>query len=233
VTYLPPRTTITAAGILAGGDGLSISQSGAARTTTLGALKTFILSVATQPTVPVSTLGPYDDYFKASAARETRGVFDPTVAPNYQQESSSAYPALGAYQFDKQALIAVGYYRDDGNLSGLPWQDAFFTGLDGITSKTAFLNNPTIQTKAARTWNQVVGWPGITYLGLQTYVGRTIAGIKITAAGLLGGTSLLGPNALQSFLVSNGATDPTDGFGTHISEYVRGLAPYMTPFDPP
>ena len=176
--------------------------------------------------------GTYEDYFLAFANRETHGSFSLTLTPNYLQESGNSYPALGAYQFDKGALVAVGYYRDDGALSTLPWQDAFFTGLDGITSKAAYLNSPTIQTKSAHTWNQTVGWPSITNYGLQTYVKQTIGGIFITPGGLLGGVSLLGPDALKQFLQSNGATNPTDGYGTPISEYIAGLGGFATPFDP-
>lgn len=181
---------------------------------------------------PSFPTGTYDQYFRAFAVRETVGGFDFTKTPNYQAESRNTYPALGAYQFDKLSLIAVGYYRDDGNLNGSEWQDTFFTGKDGITSKQKFLENPTVQDNAARTWTLDVGWKSITDLGLQNYIGQTIGGIHITAAALLGGVSLLGPDAVKQFIESNGQSNPTDSYGTPISEYMSNFSGFQTPFDP-
>lgn len=176
--------------------------------------------------------GSYDQYFLASGNRETHGVFSLTLTPIFTTESGNSYPALGAYQFDKNALIAVGYYTDDGNLNGLPWVDANFTGLDGITSKVAFLAAPAEQTKAAKAWHAKVAWPGLAAQGCLAYIGQTVTGIVITASGLLGGTSLLGPTAVSNFLTSGGVTDGTDGYGTKISSYILGLGGFTTPFYP-
>ena len=176
--------------------------------------------------------GTYDQYFKAFAVRETGGgSFDPTKTPNYQAGSGNSYPALGAYQFDKLSLIATGYYRDDGALSNARWNDTNFTGKNGIYSQKDFLNNPAVQDQAAREWTNTVGWSSITDYGLQSYIGQTVGGIGITAAGLLGGTSLLGPDALKQFLDSGGRNNPTDGYGTPVSDYIAGFAGFQTPFD--
>lgn len=177
------------------------------------------------------SIGTYDQYFQAFAVRETVGGFDFTKTPNYQAGSGNSYPALGAYQFDKASLIATGYYRDDGAISNSRWNDAFFTGKDGINSEKAFLNNPAVQDKAARDWTNTVGWKGITDLGLQKYIGQTVANVGITAAGLLGGTSLLGPSAVKQFIESGGRNNPTDGYGTPVSDYISGFAGFQTPFD--
>ncbi len=179
-----------------------------------------------------SPTGTYDQYFRAFAVRETVGGFDFTKTPNYQAESRNDYPALGAYQFDKNSLIAVGYYRNDGDLNGSHWQDTFFTGKDGISSKQAFLDNPTVQDNAARAWTLDVGWKSTTDLGLQKYIGQTIGGIHITAAALLGGASLLGPDAVKQFIESNGQSTSTDSYGTPISEYMSNFSGFQTPFDP-
>lgn len=208
-----------------------VSQASKTATASATVLRTFLFGASVAAS-PFGKSGTYDDYFLAFANRETHGSFSLTLTPNYLQESGNTYPALGAYQFDKGAMIAVGYYKDDGALSTLPWQDAFFTGLDGMTSKVAYLNSPTIQTKSAHTWNQTVGWPSITNLALQSYIKQTVGGIFITAGGLLGGVSLLGPDALKQFLTTGGATDLTDGYGTHMSEYISGLGGFATPFDP-
>jgi len=183
-------------------------------------------------TLTQAATGTYDQYFHAFAVRETLGGFDFTRTPNYQAESGNSYPALGAYQFDKASLIATGYYRDDGALSDSHWQDSFFTGRDNITSKQAFLNNPAVQDSAAREWTATVGWKGILDLGLQNDIGQTIAGVHITAAALLGGTSLLGPDAVQQFITSGGQNDQADSYGTHISEYMANFSGFQTPFDP-
>ena len=168
--------------------------------------------------------GTYDQSFQAFAVRETGGGFGSTQAPNYQATNGNSYPALGAYQFDKLSLIATGYYRDDGALSDANWNDAFFTGKNGISSQQDFLNSPAVQDQAARDWTNTVGWSSIKDYGLQSYIGQTVDGIRITAAGLLGGTSLLGPDALKQFLNSGGRSDLTDGYGTPISNYVAGFA---------
>ncbi len=185
----------------------------------------------TQSAVTQGSTGTYDQYFQAFAVRETRGGFDFTQTPNYQQGSGNSYPALGAYQFDKASLIAIGYYTNDGALSDSHWNDASFTGKNGITSEQSFLNNPAVQDQAAREWSASVGWPAVVADGLPQYIGQTIAGINITAAGLLAGTSLLGPDAVKQFITSGGQNDPTEAYGTHVSEYISNFAGFQTPFD--
>jgi len=186
--------------------------------------------VTTSAPVQGST-GTYDQYFQAFAVRETVGGFDFTKTPKYQAGSGNSYPALGAYQFDKGSLIAVGYYRDDGALSNSRWNDSFFTGKNGINSQQDFLNNPAVQDQAARDWTNNIAWPSIVADGLQNDIGQTIAGIGITAAGLLGGTSLLGLDAVKQFIDSGGSNNPTDGYGTPVSEYIANFAGFQTPFD--
>lgn len=239
MTYLPgPAAGLPSVGSLTGSETTLVSQGGIMRQTTTAAVGIYLrgtgstgATAATASTTLTPAQVSYENYFKAFAARETRGVFDPTVAPNYLQETTGTYPALGAYQFDKNTLADVSYYLDDGNMSGLPWVDAKFTGLDGIVSKAAFLNSSTIQTKAAHAWYEKKGWPDLVSAGCATYRGQTIAGIQITSAALLGGTSLLGPAAVLNFLTSGGVTNPTDGYGTTLSSYMLGLANYQTPFD--
>lgn len=177
-------------------------------------------------------LETYAQFALAVACRETLGTFDYVGrTPNYQAQNTSGPPALGAYQFDKNSLIATGYYTNDGNLTGFAWVDANFTGLDGITTKQAFLNSPTIQTKASNAWYAAVGWPEVQRLNLQSYRGQTRGGIFITSAALLGGMTLVSAAQLQQFLSTNGVTDPADGLGTPVSQYVRGLSGFVTPFD--
>jgi hypothetical protein len=54
-----------------------------------------------------------------------------------------------------------------------------------------------------------------------SYIGRTIAGVKITEAGILSACHLVGHRAVKDFLESNGSVVAKDGFNTSLIEYMQ------------
>jgi hypothetical protein len=165
------------------------------------------------------------------------GTYDAFLADLKQRESGgnykivNTYGFLGAYQMGEWALQTIGYYKGDSNNQGLynDWSGAW-TGKDGIWSKDDYLNNPAVQDKAIKemmawNWNHM-----ILDNNLDQYIGRTMAGIEITEAGILGGAHLLGLRGITSFLTSNGTNNPADAYGMRISNYIDGLSDYTIPF---
>jgi hypothetical protein len=60
----------------------------------------------------------------------------------------------------------------------------------------------------------------------KKYIDTTIKGVKITRAGLLAAMHLGGIVSVKNFLISHGATDPKDAYGTRTSDYIREFGIY-------
>ena len=176
--------------------------------------------------------GTYDQFFHDLAVRESVGVFDQNASPNYQALGDNGLNYLGAYQFEGWAMINLGYYKDDGNPNANQWKAGYWTGKDGINSEQDYLNNPAVQDSAAHQWMQNFVWGWVKDAGLDHYIGQNVAGINITASGLLAGAHLRGASAVQQFLSSGGKNDPADPYGTPVSQYISHFSGYQTPFDP-
>ena len=86
------------------------------------------------------------------------------------------------------------------------------------------------QDTAAKEWVALLCKRMKTY-GLDAYIGKTINGIEITDSGIIAGAHLKGFGndknpGVKHFLKSDGKTDPTDGLGTPVSEYVEKFGGY-------
>ncbi|MBU2571095.1 MAG: TIGR03758 family integrating conjugative element protein [Gammaproteobacteria bacterium] len=150
----------------------------------------------------------YSDYLAALSARESSS--NPT--------SVNKYGYLGSYQMGESALIDAGYYLKDNTPDTNDWKGTW-TGKNGIHNKADFLANAAVQTQAIKDYN-IKQWGYISNLGLDHYVGQTIAGIVMTESGLLAGAHLVGVGGLKTFLQSNGAQIPSDGNKTAITHYI-------------
>lgn len=150
----------------------------------------------------------YSDYLAALSARESGN----------NPGSVNRYGFLGSYQMGESALIDAGYYQKDHTPDTNDWTGTW-TGKNGIHSKADFLANAAVQTQAIKDYN-IKQWGYISNLGLDHYVGQTVAGIVMTESGLLAGAHLVGVGGLKSFLQSNGAQIPSDGNNTAITHYI-------------
>ena len=158
----------------------------------------------------------YGRFLDALGDRESGGDYD----------AVNEYGYLGKYQFGEAALADVGYYIDDPTPAN-DWKKAYWTGLDGVDSKSDFLANHDAQDAAIRAY-MAIQWG---YLApVQMYEGQTLNGTKLTISGMLGGAHLVGFNGLTTFITSGGETVPDDPFGTLVTEYIDLLANYRTPF---
>jgi Ca2+-binding RTX toxin-like protein len=159
---------------------------------------------------------PYSGYFEALGQRESSGRYDAT----------NSYGYLGKYQMGEGALIDSGYYLSDGTGKN-DWDSSHLTGKDGVFSKADFLASPDAQENAIQTYTSLL-W---RYLGsAQQYEGQVIDGIKITISGLLGGSHLVGAGNVAKYLNSGGDTVPKDGNSVPVTDYIKLLGDYDTPF---
>ena len=142
--------------------------------------------------------------------------------------ASNAFGYKGAYQMGKAALKDIGvYYEATGRYSNstqkdAEWKGVFIEGnLFGITSIEDFLNNPKKQDKAIIRYMQLT-WKFIEDNGMNEYVGKTIAGVKVTETGLIAACHLVGRNKVEKFLSSEGTYIPTDGNNppTPVTKYL-------------
>jgi Ca2+-binding RTX toxin-like protein len=167
----------------------------------------------------VST-GSFSDFFVALGHIES--------GDNYSFVSNPGY--LGYYQFSETALQAIGFYNGDstGALDFTGSWSALAQSY-GIHDKASFLASSAGQDAAATLWFQKVD-ADIDTLSLGKYEGQTLNGVHITASGLLAGAHLVGVWGLKTYLESGGVTDPADGNGEPISDYIQRFAGYDTPF---
>tara|TARA_R110000824_G_scaffold195548_1_gene378367 strand:- start:936 stop:1529 length:594 start_codon:yes stop_codon:yes gene_type:complete len=108
---------------------------------------------------------------------------------------------MGKYQFGDDRLTD---FKND-------------TGSD--FDKTDFLNDESLQ-------DQVFDWHVndisnyIDSNDLNSFIGKTINGIKITKQGLIAGAHLGGKYGMRQFLETGGEYNPSDKNGTKISDYI-------------
>jgi Ca2+-binding RTX toxin-like protein len=180
--------------------------------------------------VPTSTKGDFQ------AMLDELGAFEsgkPKGDPQ-QYQSENQFGFMGKYQFGEPLLIDLGYYQADTTPSTNDWQDAAWTGKDGITSKDSFKNSPQVQEtviRAAFVHNairieaelQKAGKSALDYLGqVKTFSdGKTI---EISISGLLAGAHLSGPGGVAALLLNDVVS--VDANGTPITQYVDTYGGY-------
>ena len=103
---------------------------------------------------------------------------------------------IGAYQFGEAALIDLGYVRIDRDIYDNDYSGGF-TGKDGIRSVADFLNNPSVQEKAMRSWVKLM-WRYIEEENLDRYAWTRIGEVVLSPSGMLGATHLLGTGGLRT-----------------------------------
>lgn len=140
----------------------------------------------------------------------------------------NAYGFLGKYQMGECALIDAGFYFYDA--TGCRQQDwiGSWTGAMGVHGPLDFLYNADAQDTAVHLFMSA-NWAEIHRRGLDTYVGQSVRGVRVTEAGLLAGAHLGGVGGLETFLLSDGLDDPGDANGTTVSRYISLFAEVARP----
>ncbi|MEJ2023336.1 MAG: calcium-binding protein [Maritimibacter sp.] len=161
----------------------------------------------------------HEELLAALRERESSG--------NYQVVN--IYNYLGAYQFGEGALNDLGYVYEDGDWTDNNYSGGW-TGKDGVFSTSDFLNSPEAQDNAAMEWLPMV-WSYLQEVGADQYVGQNVAGIHLTASGLIAGAHLLGSGTVINWITSGGPSSITDAFGTPIAEYIDMFSGYSLPFE--
>ncbi|MFS4468132.1 hypothetical protein [Maribacter sp. 2210JD10-5] len=115
--------------------------------------------------------------------------------------SVNTYGYLGKYQFGLGTLALVGVYNGK-----------------------QFLKNPKLQERVFQMNISRNKW--ILRREIESYVGKTIRGVKITESGILAAAHLAGPGNVQKYLHSNGKIDVADGYGTTLTNYLEKFSGY-------
>lgn len=158
------------------------------------------------------------------------------LAVNYPQRQIAmnapliAPPFLGSsYVGFKEALAfkesAGDYFRT--NTLGYLGKYQFGIGtlqLVGVYNATRFLNDPILQEKVFYTNLSRNKW--ILRNDITRFVGKRIRGIEITESGMLAAAHLAGPGNVKKYLRSWGRLNPSDAFGTDITNYLRHFSGY-------
>ncbi|WP_395670400.1 calcium-binding protein [Phenylobacterium sp.] len=167
------------------------------------------------------TRGTYDNLFQALGQRESGGDYGWVSHPGY----------LGRYQFGEEALSAVGFYSGHDGSGAIDFAGGWTAKAAGfgVHSKAEFLASTSAQEQAVRDWYGHIR-QDLADLGLDKYEGQTIAGVELSASGLMTGAHLAGVWALKSWLETGGSDVFHDFMGTPITEYISLFHDYDTPF---
>lgn len=120
---------------------------------------------------------------------------------NYKIVNTLGY--LGKYQFNKNTLKAFGIKNTDTFLNDTRLQEDAFLAL---TSRNKWLLR-----------NEI-----------QRYVGKRIAGVKVTESGILAAAHLAGAGNVRKYLRSGGVNNFADAYGTTIRYYLKRFSGYDT-----
>ena len=120
---------------------------------------------------------------------------------NYKTINQYGY--MGKYQFGKGTLQMIGIYNSD-----------------------RFLNDTRLQEEAFTAYTSRNKW--ILRRDISRYVGRTIAGVKVTESGILAAAHLAGAGNVKKYLRSGGTVGFSDAFGTSIRYYLKKFSGYDT-----
>ena len=106
---------------------------------------------------------------------------------------------LGKYQFGKATLRVLGVYNT-----------------------YSFMNNSLLQEKAFEANLSRNKW--VLRRDIKRFVGKTIAGVKVTESGILAAAHLGGPGNVKKFLRSYGSNSFKDAYGTSVRTYMKKFA---------
>ena len=180
-------------------------------------------------------------YIYAISRRESSSnlSLSDTVRPNLQARNVhngkiAGYGFIGYFQFGESALYDLGYFKPPFEFNGKSsssfqkslnindWNGTW-TGLDGVTSKSTFLKDRTIQIKAFNKWINTL-CIRLNSQNLNEFYGVRIGGVEITESGCIAGAHLKGPKYVLEFV--QGLGNSADAFGTQVGEYISLFAHY-------
>ncbi len=110
---------------------------------------------------------------------------------------------MGKYQFGKGTLQLIGVYNT--------WD---------------FMSDPSIQEKAFEANLSRNKW--VLRRDIKRFVGKTIAGVKVTESGILAAAHLGGPGNVKKFLRSYGSDTFSDAYGSSVRYYMKKFSGFDT-----
>jgi hypothetical protein len=110
---------------------------------------------------------------------------------------------MGKYQFGKGTLKLIGVYNT--------WD---------------FMSDPSIQEKAFEANLSRNKW--VLRRDIKRFVGKTIAGVKVTESGILAAAHLGGPGNVKKFLRSHGSNTFSDAYGSSVRYYMKKFSGFDT-----
>lgn len=150
----------------------------------------------------LSNFSPDDDAFIASlSGTESGGNWN---ALNNEVGAGGARGHGGRLQFGNARL-----------------SEAASAGIIRPMTAQEFAQQPASVQRAVETWHFGDIDLQAQQKGLGVYLGQTIGGVKITQSGIRAMAHLGGIGGAEKFLKSGGSYNPSDSFGTSLSDYAR------------
>jgi hypothetical protein len=127
----------------------------------------------------------------------------------------------GKYQMGEGALADAGVYTDPTPGKRNDWAGQFnIPGFPEVRTQADFLKNEAAQDAAFNSHEGRLE-RDMKAAGLDRFIGQQIAGVPITAEGLVWMAHLGGVGGTRKFLETSGRYNPADANGTRLSDYAR------------
>ena len=148
-----------------------------------------------------------------------QGYFDKGLPPSIIGTESGGNPM--AYNNEKGA---GGFYGHGGRgqFGTARLQDAYRAGaLDRPMTAAEFARAPLAVQERVEAWHVRDIGNYIERNNLDRYIGQTVGGVEVTLNGMIAAAHLGGSGGLRRWLESGGARNPSDSFGTSLTDYMR------------
>ncbi len=109
------------------------------------------------------------------------------------------------------------YLKSNGKESAFNYE---WSGKNGINNADDWAKNSELQIKEQVKWSQK-NYNKIVKDDLLKYVGKKVAGVKITIEGMQNGAHIGGYNGMKSWVETGGEHNPKDYLETSIRDYVK------------
>ena len=186
----------------------------------------FALFVAFSPS-------PQIDYKNIIVTTEQFNYNFDVKASTPQNESLHTPFLENSYVAFKEALAFKESQGNYSSINTLGYLGKFQFGVStlellGVHNPELFLENPALQEKTFLANTRRNKW--VLRRHIKRFSGMKINGIMITESGLLAAAHLAGPGNVKRYLISLGALDFTDAYGTGIPHYLHKFSGYDTSF---
>ena len=194
------------------------------------ALITVVFATILYFTSGFNTFIPTRNYSKSELIKSQSTYLFPSSNPHEYQILTTPYTARFFIGF-KEALAFKESQGKYHKINSLGYMGKYQFGAEtlreiGISNHQYFLKNPRLQEQAFLVLLAKNKWD--LQDEIDTYSGKTVAGVRVTESGILAAAHLGGVRSVKKFLYSQGKRKCKDQYGSSVRKYMRDFGGFDT-----